>query len=239
MVRSDYGFKGTGLDVDAASAVLTDDAGGRWRFPVADSMQRSRGPWGVKQRFCREVCTERDLLNVCGTFYELPAENAGGFGMVRPIATHGCRIQDYCSYRGLLVLTGIDAEAKPSSHIIRSDDGHASLWVGVVDDLWAFGKPRGQGGPWKDTDVTADKPSDPYLITGFDKKRLMLSQNGCQAVDVTVELDITGTGVWRVFKTYTVKEDKPVHANLDDVRAYWLRVKASRNCHATAWLEYR
>ena len=35
---------------------------------------------------CREVATERDLLYVGGVFYELPADNAGGFAVLRPIA---------------------------------------------------------------------------------------------------------------------------------------------------------
>ena len=52
-----------------------------------------------------------------------PAENAGGFSKMRPIATHGRRIMDYCSYRGLLILTGISADAgEENRHIIRSDD---------------------------------------------------------------------------------------------------------------------
>ena len=54
------------------------------------------------ERVDREVCTERDLFNCHGTFYELPAENAGGFAKVRPVTTHNRRVHDYCSYRGLL-----------------------------------------------------------------------------------------------------------------------------------------
>ena len=54
-------------------------------------------------------------------------------------------------------------------HIVRSADGQAALWLGVSDDLWQAGKPRGSGGPWKDTPVLANVPSDPFLITGFDR----------------------------------------------------------------------
>ncbi len=235
--RKGYPFSGSGLETDAASAVVTDDAKRRWRFPKADAAYDAPGLWGA-ERLCREVCTERDLLNVCGTFYELPAENAGGFGKVRAVATHAGRIHDYCSYRGMLVLTGVDAAAGASEHIIRSEDGQASVWVGVVDDLWAFGKPRGQGGPWKDTAVRAGEPSDPYLMTGFDRKRMTLTQAGAEAVSVTLELDITGTGAWQTYETFRVEPGKPVQVALDDVRAYWLRVKADRACSATAWLVY-
>jgi hypothetical protein len=232
-----YPLNGSGLEADATSAVLTDDAGRRWRFPKADAAYDAPGLWG-KERLCREVCTERDLLNVCGTFYEVPAENAGGFGKARAVATHGGRIHDYCSWRGLLVLSGVDAAAPASEHIIRSADGKAAVWVGVVDDLWAFGKPRGQGGPWKDTAVKAGEPSDAYLMTGFDKKRLALSQTGAETAQVTLELDITGTGVWQTYETYRVEAGKPVQVALDEVRAYWLRVTADKPCTATAWLVY-
>jgi len=232
-----YPMNGTGLVVEAASAVITDDAGRRWRFPKADAAYDAPGLWGA-ERLCREICTERDLLNVCGTFYELPAENAGGFSKVRAVATHGGRIHDYCSYRGLLVLSGVEAGAGASEHIVRSGDGRAAVWVGAVDDLWAFGKSRGRGGPWKESAVKAGAPSDPYLMTGFDKKRLTLSHAGAEAVNVTLELDITGTGVWRTYETYRVEPGREVRAVLDDARAYWLRVTADTSCTATAWLEY-
>ncbi len=235
--RKAYPMNGTGLVVEAASAVVTDNAGRRWRFPKADAAYDSPGLWGA-ERLCREVCTERDLLNVCGTFYELPAENAGGFGKARAVATHGGRIHDYCSYRGMLVLSGVESSAGASEHIIRSEDGLAAVWVGVVDDLWAFGKARGQGGPWKDTAVKAGEPSDAYLLTGFDKKRLTLSHAGAEAVTMTVELDITGTGVWRTYETFRVEPGRPAQVALDSARAYWLRVTADKACTATAWLVY-
>lgn len=40
---------------------------------------------------CREVATERDLMNCADTFYELPAENADGFAKIRPVASHSLK----------------------------------------------------------------------------------------------------------------------------------------------------
>ena len=54
---------------------------------------------------------------------------------------------------------------------IKSADGKLGLWFGAIDDLWKLGKPVGVGGPWKHTAVKAGKPSDAYLMTGYDKKR--------------------------------------------------------------------
>ena len=41
-----------------------------------------------------------------GTFYMLPRTNSGGVAGMKPICTHGKRISDFCSWRGLLVLAG-------------------------------------------------------------------------------------------------------------------------------------
>ncbi|HPC61579.1 MAG TPA: hypothetical protein PKX23_13015 [Verrucomicrobiota bacterium] len=228
------------LAVDSASVVFTDDAGRRWRLPKGDPAFDRDGPLGPS-RVDREVATERDLFNAHGTFYELPAENAGGFAKVRPITTHNRRIHDYCSYRGLLILTGIRENPPDGNpHLIRSADGKALLWAGALDDLWKLGKPRGSGGPWNRTDVRAGVPSDPYLMTGYDQKSLTLSHEAAEPVTLRVEVDLTGDGQWVVYRTFEVLPGKEArHRFPDAYAAYWVRVIASRDCRATAWLEYR
>ena len=228
---------GTGVSVDAASALLVDDKGRRWRLPKASPAYDRPGPLGPA-RVCREVCTERDLLNLCGLFYELPAENAGGFAKIRPIATHDAQVHDFASWRGLLVLTGVRPDAPADGHVIRSDDGQAAVWVGAIDDLWTFGKPRGQGGPWMKTPVQPNVPSDPYLLTGFDRKTLTLAHDAQAPVTFTLEVDLTGTGVWHPYATYAVPPGQPLTADLSALDGYWLRFRASAPCAATAQLRY-
>ena len=142
---------------DEASMVLLDDDGNRWRVPRATAKWSGGNLVG---RGLREVATERDLLHVGGTFFELPANNAGGYRKLRPIASHDFFVHDFCSYRGLLVMSGVDAALPPGEHIVRATDGKAALWVGVVDDLWQLGHPRGRGGPWWRTEVAAGVASD-------------------------------------------------------------------------------
>jgi hypothetical protein len=227
------------LTVDAASVIYTDDSGKRWRLPKGDAAfdkDTAAGP----ARVCREVCTERDLFNAHGTFYELPAENAGGFGKVRPVCTHNRRIHDYCSWRGLLILSGIAADAPAGEHIIRSDDGKAALWAGAVDDLWKLPPPRGTGGPWKDTAVKAGAASDPYLMWGYHARRLTLSHTGSRSVTFIIELDLTGDGRWVEWKSFTVPAGGSVEETIpQEVQARWLRVTADRDTTATAWLQYK
>ncbi|MCK5210293.1 MAG: hypothetical protein KAQ79_19795, partial [Cyclobacteriaceae bacterium] len=177
------------ISVEESSVLIIDDSGRRWRLPKGsnkfDGLTNN-----AQMRICREVATERDLLNCHGTFYELPAENADGFAKIRPIASHNFRIHDYASYRGMLIMTGINPEqANDNPHIVKSEDGKAALWAGVIDDLWKMGKPVGEGGPWKNKVIEANVPSDPYLIGFYDKKKVSISHNQSTNVKFTIEVN--------------------------------------------------
>ena len=67
---------------------------------------------------CREIATERDLLYVGGVWYEVPAENAGGFAALRPIALADEPARSRNGERGFMVLNGKRM---------------------VIDDLWKNG----------------------------------------------------------------------------------------------------
>jgi hypothetical protein len=227
------------VTLDAASVVYTDEAGVRFRLPKARRDYVANGPFGA-ERAVREVATERDILHCAGTFFELPAENAGGIAKVRPIASHEWRIHDYASWRGLLVMSGIAAEAPAHNrHIIRSEDNQVAVWVGAIDDLWRLGRPIGEGGPWQDTVIKAGEPSDPYLLTGYEKKTLWLSHAAAGPVEFKVEVDLTGTGLWVVYQTWKVPADQKIeHIFPAAYQGYWLRVTADTATSATAWLRY-
>jgi hypothetical protein len=175
-----------------------------------------------------------------GTFYELPAGNAGGYAGIRPVSSHNFRINDYASYRGMLVLTGLTPEeGTDNPHVIRSGDKKAAVWVGALDDLWKLGKPVGTGGPWKDSDVKKGEPSDPYLIGFYDKKELTLSHQGQKDILFTVEADPTGNSDWMEYMTFTVKAEEPVkHSFPEGFEARWIRFKTDSDTKATAWLVY-
>jgi hypothetical protein len=224
------------LEVDRASVVYTDESGRRWRLPKGDAFFDSIRE-GV--RVSREVSTERDLFNAHGTFYELPANNAGGIAMIRPICTHNLPVHDYCSWRGLTVMSGLPHIALPAGEFVRSEDGSAALWLGVSDDLWHFGKPAGKGGPWRETPVKAGRPSDPYLLTGYDSKSIHLEHAGRQVLQIRLEIDITGTGIWVEYRTFDVPAGRPVQFEFPrGFNAYWLRTVALEDGVATALLTY-
>lgn len=225
------------LGVDRGSVLYVDE-NGRWRLPKGNAAFDEDGKLG-EERICREVCTERDLFNAHGSFYELPAENAGGFAKIRPISTHNLRIKDYASFRGLVVLSGLEGDAGVGEHVVRSADGKAALWVGCVEDLWQLGKARGRGGPWRDSEVKAGVPSDPYLMNGYDKKSFTLSHSGTGAMKFRVEVDPSGEGSWVRYGEFEVKAGATLeHRFPDAFSAAWVRVVGDKDTTATAEFVY-
>ena len=227
------------IEIDRASVLIIDGKGRRWRLPKGD--EGFTDPTNEAQlRLCREVATERDLFQCHGTFYELPAENADGFAKIRPVASHNFRIHDYASYRGLLIMSGVCPDAAAGEHIIRSEDGKAALWAGVIDDLWEMGKPTGHGGPWKDAKVRKGIPSDPYLIGFYDKRSLDISHQADQAVTFRIEVEPTGHGPWMLYQEINVKANETfTHIFPQSFQARWIRLVSDHNVEATAWLEYQ
>lgn len=238
-IREKFAIPQQVVNIDEASILVTDDLGRRWRLPKGNPKYADLTNNSVL-RICREVATERDLLNCAGTFYELPAENADGFAKIRPVASHNFRIHDYASYRGMLIMTGIDTEsAIGNSHVITSEDGKAAVWAGVIDDLWQMGKPVGEGGPWKNSAVNAGVASDPYLIGFYDQRSLKLSHDSKEAVTFTIEVEPIGHGPWMTYQTFTVKSgDSLDYFFPENFQSRWIRFATNKDCNATAYLKY-
>jgi hypothetical protein len=228
------------VTMEPASILLVDGAGRRWRLPKGDELYKGL----VDQqalRICREVATERDLFNCAGTFYELPSENADGFAKIRPVTTHGLRINDYASFRGMLVMTGINPEkVAANNHIFVSADKQAAVWAGVIDDLWKMGKPTGKGGPWLNSTVSAGVTSDPYLFGGYDKRSVALSHQFTSAIDFTIQLDATGDGVWYDYKTMSVPAGKTIQYQFpDQIQSKWIRLVINQSATVSAQFDYK
>lgn len=231
---SDGGLTHT-TGADAASAWVRQGSN-TWRLPRLDPLYDAPFAAGWARNH-REVVTERALLNLHGTFYEIPRDVSGGIRRMRPIATHGKRITDFASWRGLLVLTGVLDDAPATDKLVRNPDGTAALWLGEVDDIWRMGEPRGTGGPWLDTTVAANTPSDPYLMYGYDHKELTLSAAG--ATTVTVEVDFLADNSWSVYQTFTLAAGQVLtHAFPPGFHAHWVRVTSSAATTATARFTY-
>ncbi len=238
-IREKFSIPQQVITIDEASVLVVDDLNRRWRLPKGDPKYADLTDHALL-RICREVATERDLFNCAGTFYELPAENADGFAKIRPVSSHNLRIHDYASYRGMLIMTGIDLKkAKGNPHVIVSHDKKAAVWAGVIDDLWQLGKPVGEGGPWKNSAVKAGEASDPYLIGFYDKRSLFLSHDLKEMVTFTMEAEPIGHGPWMTCQTFAVQPGEVFEFGFpDSFQSRWIRFSADKACKATAWLKY-
>jgi hypothetical protein len=226
------------VSIEESSVLIIDDKGRRWRLPKSDPGFDELTEKGLL-RICREVATERDLFNCMGTFYELPAENADGFAKIRPIASHLFRIHDYASYRGLLILTGLQESTVQNNHIIRSADGKAAVWAGTIDDLWKLGKPVGRGGPWSHSPVKRNIPSDPYLIGFYDHRTLEISHNAESTVTFSLQADPVGNGSWMNYAEIEVKSGETFkYIFPPEFQSRWIRFASSKDCCANTFLRY-
>ena len=200
-------------------------------------------------------------MDMHGMFYELPPLAwGGGIWGVKPISQHLRMIPDFASWRGFLVLGGNQVSSIFDNNLVTGQS-QSGLFFGKTDDLWGFGKPQGFGGPLLDDDVTAGVPSDPYLMTGFDKKVLHLSYGAdcfSSGGSMVVDVDFVGNaghvnsrgGIrpWSPFKSFEYSDSSV--ASLDGsyyahytfepgFSAHWVRFRSTTNCSGvTTWLTY-
>lgn len=224
---------------DNASVILNTSKG-RLRLPKGHKNYTENFPSGTI-RVVREVESERELANIAGAFYELPLFKVGKeplYKMMRPVATHNKQISDFNTWNGLLVISGVKQGASDSEHVYASQDGKVSLWFGGIDDLWSFGKPVGVGGPWKNTQVKANKLSDRYLMTGYDKKSLKLIAD--KDVKITLLLYINHYLEEPVeYKIFDLKAGEEQEFEFPKgFSAHWAQLTANSDCTATAQFIY-
>ncbi len=125
---------------------------------------------------------------------------------------------------------------------IDHDEGQpqSGLWFGNIDDLWRIGKPSGWGGPWWQTHVKAGEFSDPFLMTGFDKKVVHLAHDANKPITFKIEVDFLGNGAWKQYKKIIVYSDTGYeHYEFPDgFSAHWVRLSVDNDCQATAYFMY-
>jgi hypothetical protein len=217
-----------------SSVILRVFNRGAWsRYLLPKASHSFDHAWNTEWLRIRHAVTERLLMDVHGMFYELPPQAyEGKIWGIKPICSHLRVVPDFCHWRGLFVM---------ASDQIDHDEGQpqSGLWFGNIDDLWSFGKPTGWGGPWWDTPVEADRPSDPFLMTGFDKKVVHFTHDSAQNVRFTLEVDFLGNGSYYPYETFDVGPGRYVHHEFPQgFSAHWVRLRTDTDCKATAYFMY-
>ena len=227
-----------------------------YRLPRATSTQNHL--WSCEWPRIREVITERYLMNGYGLLYELSSLGYdGAVWGVKPISQTLRIIPDWTQFAGFLVL-GSNQNSPIFDNNIVTGQASSGLLFTYEDALWQFGKPQGWGGPWRYDIIKAGQASDPYLMTGFDKKmghfrcdaiQGGLSQPGDeeqQAEDVTFTLQVDFLGQaghlgtpWNDYIDITVPTGGYAFHNFPSgFSAHWVRVVSNSACNATAWFTY-
>jgi hypothetical protein len=209
---------------------------GKWqRYRLPKASHTFDHAWQTEWTRIREVETERFMMDIHGMFYELqPIAFQDAIWAVKPVCQHLRIIPDYCAFRGLLALGGNQTSPNHENNPLGGQP-QSGIWFGKTDDLWQWGKPSGWGGPWRKTPVKPGQPSDPFLMTGFDKKVVHLTTDNDTSVDI--EVDFLGTGEWHRYKTsggqgyrYVIFEP--------GFSAHWVRLVPNNACVATAEFIY-
>lgn len=229
-----YGNPIYALGWDQASVILRFCYKGTWKvYRLPKASFAFDHAWNTEWMRIREAQTERYLMDVHGIFYEMPTIAYGGNILaIRPVSNHLRIVPDFCYWQGMLVLAGDQTDQS-------SGQPQSNLWFGNVDELWQMGKPKGWGGPWWETSVGANQPSDPYLMTGFDQKVLHLTHNTIREVTCTVEVDFMGTGQWHTYATLKLPAAGYLHHEFPaGFSAHWVRLTMDKPCKATAVFIY-
>lgn len=215
-----YGDPIFAIGWDRASVLLKLFANDHWKtYRLPKGSHSFDHAWNTEWFRIREAQTERFLMDAHGIFYELPCMvYEGETWGIKPIANHLRIVPDFCFFRGLFVMAGDQTDqavGQPQS----------GLWFGNIDELWQYGKPQGWGGPWREKRVEAGTVSEPFLMTGFDKKTVHFSHDAGQAVTFKIEVDFLGNGSWNTYKEVTTPaEGYAYHVFPNGFSAHWVRV---------------
>ena len=207
---------------DESSVLLWALVKGEWkRYRLPKASHAFEHAWQTEWMRIREVETERFLMDIHGMFYELqPVAFEDHIWGVKPVCQHLRVIPDYCSFRGLLALGGNQNTPNGDNNPVGGQP-QSGLWFGKTDDLWSWGKPQGWGGPWRRSWVLAGAASDPFLMTGFDKKVLHLRSD--RHVTVQLQVDFLGDGSWENLENLAFDGYKP-YVFADGFSAHWVRL---------------
>ncbi len=221
---------------DEASVLFWALVKGNWqRYRLPKASHAFQQAWQTEWMRIREVETEHFMMDIHGMFYELqPIAFEDHIWGVKPICQHLRTIPDYCSFRGLLAIGGNETTPNQGAYSLAGQP-QSGIWFGKTDDLWQWGKPAGWGGPWRRTPVKGGAPSEPFLMTGFDKKMVHLAAD--RVTSFLIEIDFLGNGSWEKYDSFTAA-NYARHIFPSGLSAHWVRITPQNDCVASAEFFY-
>jgi len=224
----------TGWDNKSVILKCYNDRSQKWqRYRLPKGSHSYDHAWNTEWMRIREAQSERFLMDVFGIFYELPMMTYGGLVWgIKPISYHLRIVPDFCFWRGLFVMAGDQTDngvGQPQSGLLFQN----------IDDLWTYGKPTGWGAVWQNDTVQAGDTSDPFLMTGFDKKTVHFKNNGKTDMEFTILVDFLGNDEWNIYKKITVKGNGyNFYTFPDGYSAHWVKLRVDKKSVVTAQFVY-
>ncbi|MCG8523299.1 MAG: hypothetical protein MI744_13945, partial [Pseudomonadales bacterium] len=87
--------------------------------------------------------------------------------------------------------------------------------------------------------VKSGVPSDPYLISHYDKKYLEISHDSTEPVQFRIEVEPIGHDPWMLYKHINLNPGETFkHHFSESFQARWIRFIANKDCIATTFLKY-
>lgn len=221
---------------DNRSVILMNynDRSGTWKkFRLPKASHSFDHAWNTEWMRIREAQTERFIMDIHGIFYELPMMTYGGevWG-IKPISHHLRIVPDFCFWRGMFVMAGDQTDhgvGQPQSGLLFQN----------IDDLWNYGKPTGWGAVWREDAVRAGESSDPFLMTGFDKKTVHITNHSNKTINLILDVDYLGNGSWNVYEEITVDPlEYRYHIIPDGFSAHWIRARVDKSAQITVQFVY-
>jgi len=153
--------------------VLDGGVWGTYLLPKAAFCNDAYHGWYTEWPRIREITGGRWIMDMHGMFFDFPksfslSQTAG----IRPIGSHLRYIPDFCHWNGEVVLASDETSIQGNP---LAGQPQTNLWFGSYEDLKSWGPASGYGGPWVGDQVTANQPSDPFLVSGFDHRVLHLA----------------------------------------------------------------
>ena len=240
-----------GIGWDHRSLILMLLENGKWhsyRLPKASHCYDGAHGWNTEWPRIRDIGEKDLLMTMHGMFWKFPkAFGTRTSAGIRPRSTYLKVIGDFCLWNDRLVF-GCDDTAKSEFLNKRPAKGglagpgqsQSNLWFAAPEIPDRLGPAIGRGGVWVDEPVSADMPSEPFLLAGFPRRSLFLSHGSDETVCFDLEIDKMGNGEWKKNRSIEVAGNAAQWIELgDDIQGEWIRLRADRDCtNATAWFLY-
>lgn len=183
--------------------------------------------WFTEWPRIREIDQGRFLLDMHGLFFDFPSNfSASNSADIRPIARHLRYIPDFCHWNGKLVLATDETSVQGNP---LAGQPQSNLWFGNYDDLRTWGEASAAGSIWINDKVTANVPSDPFLIHGFARRMVHLSAT--PGTTIKLELDIHGDNQWTDYQSIQIPDSGyKCHLFPEELEAQWIRASLDHDC---------